>query len=36
MYYDTDNVVQHSMDIYSWIAWWRGLLGFGIGAGRSL
>jgi PHS family inorganic phosphate transporter-like MFS transporter len=34
MYHDSDNVVQHSMDIYSWIAWWRGLLGFGIGAGE--
>lgn len=23
-----------SMDIYSWIAWWRFLLGFGIGADK--
>lgn len=22
----------HSMDIYSWLTWWRSLLGFGIGA----
>jgi PHS family inorganic phosphate transporter-like MFS transporter len=27
---------KRSMDIYSWIAWWRFLLGFGIGAEVSL
>jgi MFS transporter, PHS family, inorganic phosphate transporter len=34
MYVDQRNVTQHSMDIYSWIGWWRALLGFGIGAGE--
>ena len=23
---------QHSMDMYAWVAWWRTLLGIGIGA----
>jgi PHS family inorganic phosphate transporter-like MFS transporter len=35
MYEDNERVSQHSMDIYAWIAWWRSLLGFGIGAGES-
>lgn len=35
MYQDNAGVSQHSMDVYAWIAWWRTLLGFGIGAGES-
>lgn len=26
------DTLEHSMDIYSWLTWWRSLLGFGIGA----
>lgn len=35
MYRDRYNMSKRSMDIHSWIAWWRTLLGFGIGAGKS-
>lgn len=28
----SDGTYQHSMDIYSWIAWWRFMIGFGIGS----
>ncbi|ENH73441.1 Inorganic phosphate transporter PHO84 [Fusarium oxysporum f. sp. cubense race 1] len=30
--YTAVNITRSSMNIYSWIAWWRFLLGFGIGA----
>ncbi|CAN8099216.1 unnamed protein product [Discula destructiva] len=28
----TDGTLKHSMDIYSWLTWWRIILGLGIGA----
>lgn len=28
----SETVMEHSMSIYSWLMWWRSLLGFGIGA----
>jgi MFS transporter, PHS family, inorganic phosphate transporter len=32
MVLNADGSTSHSMDIYSWLAWWRFLIGFGIGA----
>jgi len=32
MVQNPDGTYAHSMDIYSWISWWRFMLGFGIGS----
>lgn len=34
--YTAVKITRSSMNIYSWIAWWRFLLGFGIGAEVNL
>lgn len=29
---NANGTYEHSMDMYAWVAWWRTLLGIGIGA----